>query len=432
MSDEIRITDLSRPQLDDTQRAAMAWAENLTIELSVDSVLGQARQTTGLLDFGPEDFIERLGLLCDEWSSDHELTALGRLTLRNKLVQHAGSRLLIQDSWTRHPEILDIAIERPIIVVGLPRSGTTHLLNTLAADPRLRSLPLWESYEPLPLPGEPSTGDENDPRWFRCQKAWEGMQSVTPHLAAMHPMNPDHVHEELELMGPDFASYNYEWLAHSPRWRDHYLGHDQQPHYDYMKNVLRLLAWRDQQVGLASSNRASGDAAQRWVLKCPQHLEQLPALTRTFPDATVVVTHRDPVAVIQSTVTMLAYGQRVGRRRVLMDELLEYWTARVEQLLAACVRDRGLLAPAHSMDLHFADFMADEEGSVAAVYQLAGLELDADTLEAIADYRRRHPRDHGGRVLYDLAGDFGTDPDELRKRFDFYSARFPVESIAGE
>ena len=258
MSDEIRITDLSRPQLDDTQRAAMAWAENLTIELSVDSVLGQARQTTGLLDFGPEDFIERLGLLCDEWSSDHELTALGRLTLRNKLVQHAGSRLLIQDSWTRHPEILDIAIERPIIVVGLPRSGTTHLLNTLAADPRLRSLPLWESYEPLPLPGEPSTGDENDPRWFRCQKAWEGMQSVTPHLAAMHPMNPDHVHEELELMGPDFASYNYEWLAHSPRWRDHYLGHDQQPHYDYMKNVLRLLTWRDQQASLANSNRASG------------------------------------------------------------------------------------------------------------------------------------------------------------------------------
>ena len=432
MSDEIRITDLLRPQLDDTQRAAMAWADNLDIELTIDSITGQARETTGLVDFGPEDFIERLGLLCDEWRQDDELTALGRLTLRNKLLQHATSRLLIQDCWTRHPEILDAAIERPIIVVGLPRSGTTHLLNTLAADPRLRSLPLWESYEPLPLPGEPSPGDKNDPRWFRCQKAWEGMQAVTPHLAAMHPMNPDHVHEELELMGPDFASYNYEWLAHSPRWRDHYLAHDQQPHYDYMKNVLRLLTWRDQQAGLGSSGQASGDTARRWVLKCPQHLEQLPALTQTFPDATVVVTHRDPVAVIQSTVTMLAYGQRVSRRRVLADELLEYWTARVEQLLAACVRDRGLLAPAHSMDLHFSDFMADEEGSIAAVYQLAGLELDADTLEAIADYRRRHPRDRGGRVLYDLAGDFGTEPDELRKRFDFYSSRFPVQPIAGE
>src|SRR5690625_7595320 len=87
------------------------------------------------------------------------------------------------------------------------------------------------------------------------------MQATMPLLAAMHPMDPDHIHEELELMGPDFASYNFEWLSPSPRWRDHYLATDQTPHYEYLRDVLKLLQWR----------RGPG----RWVLKCPQHLEQL-------------------------------------------------------------------------------------------------------------------------------------------------------------
>ena len=108
-------------------------------------------------------------------------------------------------------------------------------------------------------------------------------------------------------MGPDFASYNFEWLSLSPRWRDHYYATDQTPHYEYMKTVLKLLQWR---------RRMHGDTRARWVLKCPQHIEQLPVLNRVFPDAAVIFTHRDPVAVIQSTVTMQAYSQRIGRKRV--------------------------------------------------------------------------------------------------------------------
>ena len=116
-----------------------------------------------------------------------------------------------------------------MIVTGLPRSGTTHLVNLLAADARFHSLPLWQSYEPVPLPGEAALPDGTDPRYARCAAAWEGMKQVTPLLASMHPMEPDHIHEELELMGPDFASYNYEWLSMSPRWGAHYAATDQTP-----------------------------------------------------------------------------------------------------------------------------------------------------------------------------------------------------------
>ncbi len=412
MPERIVIDDLARPVYSEAQRAALDYGKTLDVELSPGSIMAEAESTAGLSDWGPEDFLPRLTLLCDEWNSDAELTGIGRLSLRNKLLQHATSRLLIQDQWKRHPEILEIDIERPIIVAGLPRSGTTHLLNLMAADSRLRALPLWESYEPVPRPGDVES-DGVDPRYQRCADAWAAMQMMTPHLAAMHPMNPDHIHEELELMGPNFGSYNYEWLCYSPRWRDHYYAEDQTPHYEYMKNVLRLLSWQ------------RGDADTRWVLKCPQHLEQLPALKAAFPDATVAITHRDPVAVIQSAVTMLAYGQRMSRERVMTAELLAYWTDRVEHLLRACVRDRAVWSPDQSMDVPFPELISDDLGMVARIYNLANLPL-TDTAQAeMSAFTEAHAEDYG-RVVYDLEGQFGVSPEALRKRFDFYYDVYPA------
>jgi hypothetical protein len=418
VSEEIRITDLAAPVLTKTQQAILAYGETLTVDFSRDSVLAEARERTGLSDFGPDDFVERLDLLLDEWGSDEGLTGIGRLALRNKLVLYASSRLLIEDLLSRHPEILDLEIERPIIVAGLPRSGTTHLLNLMAADRRLRSLPLWESYEPVPLPGEESCGDEGtDPRYRRCADAWEAMERTAPYLAAMHPMNPDHIHEELELMGPDFASYNFEWLAMSPRWRDHYYATDQTPHYEYMKKVLKILQWQR--------------GPDRWVLKCPQHLEQLLVLDTVFPDATIAITHRDPVAVIQSTVTMLAYAQRINRRAVETQSLIEYWTDRIEHLLRACVRDRNALPEARTIDVPFHEFMADDMGMIARIYATADLKMTDEAENELRRFIDDHPRGKHGRVVYDLEGDFGVDPDTLRERFRFYFEEFPVRAERG-
>jgi hypothetical protein len=415
----IRIKDLAQPQLDEMQRNILDATKDLVVDFSIDSILADARRKAQLDDFGAEDFLRRLQLLCDEWGSDEGLTNLGRLTLRSKLVAYARNRLLIQDLLRRHPEIHDEKIEQPLIVCGLPRSGTTHLLNLLAADSRFRSLPLWESYEPLPAPQDKPREDGIDPRYARCQKQWEMTQQVTPLLAAMHPMNPEHIHEELELMSPDFASYNFEWLTMSPRWRDDYYAHDQTPHYIYMKTVLKLLQWQDRQAGKLK---------QRWVLKCPQHLEQLPVLQAVFPDATFVITHRDPVAVIQSTITMLAYGQRLNRHRVDIAGLASYWPDRIEHLLRRCVETHHRLPEAKSIDVPFDVFMADDMGMVEKIYAKAGLELTPQARAEMQKFIDEHPRGKHGQMQYDLKGDFGIDPAQLRERFRFYFDAFTVKA----
>jgi hypothetical protein len=216
-------------------------------------------------------------------------------------------------------------------------------------------------------------------------------------------------------MGPDFASYNFEWLTYSPRWRNHYYASDQRPHYAYMKDVLRLLQWR------------RGER-KRWVLKCPQHLEQLPALLETFPDATVIFTHRDPVAVVQSTVTMLAYTQRMNRKRVSIRALAEYWPARIEHLLAACARDRDLAPAERSYDSMFHTFMSDPMATLEKVYAIAGLQWTDPARASLQRYLDEHPRGKEGQIVYRLERDFGLRPSAVRERFKFYFDRFPVRA----
>jgi len=409
---EIRVDDLAAPVLNDVQRMAIRYGESTHTVLSVDAVCEAAIARTGLDDFGPEDFRERLALQLAEMDADPERTGIGRFLMWGDCVRSAANRLLIRDLLRRHPEILEIPIEQPLIVVGLPRSGTTHLVNLLAADTRFRSLPLWEAYEPVPNPQEPAEVAGVDPRWARCNQAWQAMQTAAPFVAAMHPMEPDHVHEEIELMMPDFSSYNLEWVARAPQWRDYYLSHDQTPCYAYMKTVLQILQWRRPR--------------ERWVLKSPQHLEQLGPLLATFPDATIVVTHRDPVAVVQSTITMLCYGARTAYRSTRPEWYRDYWTDRIRRLLDASVRDRRLLPADRTVDVLFHEYMADEMGTLERVYGCAGIELTDRARAEIEAYRAAHPRGKEGRVVYDLRRDFGVGPEEVRAPFGFYLERFPV------
>jgi len=231
-------------------------------------------------------------------------------------------------------------------------------------------------------------------------------------------MPPEHIHEEIELQFLDFSNYIPEWIAYVPRWRDYYLSHDQTPHYRYMKKVLQALQWLR--------------GPDRWILKSPQHLEQLGPLMATFPDATIAFTHRDPVSVIASTVTMLAYGRRLQGKPMDLGAIADYWIDRIERLLRVCVRDRDLVPPSQSIDVLFHKFMADDVGMVERIYQRAGLEMTPEARRALDDFMAENPRGKFGRVIYDLKADFGIDPDELRKRFDFYFERFPVQAERAE
>ena len=219
-------------------------------------------------------------------------------------------------------------------------------------------------------------------------------------------------------MGPDFASYNFEWLCPCPRWRDNYYASDQTPHYQYMKTVLKILTWQDGDDG---SNT-------RWVLKCPQHLEQLPVLRQVFPDATIAITHRDPVSVIQSAATMIAYGQRMSRHTIDLNSILEYWSERVLHLLKACARDRNDIPADRSIDVPFHDFMQDDLGMVENIYAKAGLEMTMEARKELQQFIAEHPRGKHGRIVYNLEQDFGVTPQALRQRFDFYFQQFPVQA----
>jgi hypothetical protein len=274
-------------------------AEKIPVAFTEQAVLSAAREQTGLDDFGSDDFRERLGVWLQAIEEDTGLAGVGRVGVHRDLVRYAANRLRLEDLVRRQPEILDVEIRRPIIVAGLPRSGTTHLLNLIAADTRLRSLPYWESMEPIPVPGEEPAPDGSDPRLARCRKSYEMQDKISPLLKNMHDMAPEHVHEEIELQCLDFGSYVLECLATVPRWRDYYLAHDQTPQNAYLKKALQAVQWLRHK--------------DRWILKSPQHMEQLGPLIRTFPDATVVITHRDPVSVIASAITMMSYGDRIRR-----------------------------------------------------------------------------------------------------------------------
>jgi len=126
MSEEIRITDLAAPELSDIQRMGLEYGETVHTELSVDAVCAAAVERTGLDDFGPDDFRERLGVWLDEMNADDQRTGLGRMMMFGDCAKYATNRLLIRDLLQRHPEIRDIEIVKPVIVIGLPRSGTTH------------------------------------------------------------------------------------------------------------------------------------------------------------------------------------------------------------------------------------------------------------------------------------------------------------------
>ena len=416
MSLKYSIDDLIKPVLSPEMKGYIASVEASPPTLTEDSILAAAREATGLSEFGPDDFRERLAVLLADWNGDTRAFALKRQFLLDYAIRYASNRLLIHDLLKRHPEIHDEQIERPIIVVGMPRSGTTHLLNLLGADSRLASTPLWRTYAPVPNPKEPINADGSDPRYTRVAEKWEAQLASNPLSAAMHAMEPDHFHEDVELMGPNFAGYNFEWLARSPAFRDHYLSHDQTEHYLYMKTVLKIFQWQDAQAGLPR---------RRFVTKCPQHLEQLPVLKRVFPDATVAITYRDPVEVIQSAITMIAYGERMSYPTIDTQGLLEYWTDRVEKLLRACVRDRHLWPEAQSVDVPFDAFMKDDMKVVREVRRKAGLPETDQANRDVADYIESHPRGKYGQIVYHLERDFGISPAKLRERFEFYYEAYP-------
>lgn len=409
MTDAVRLDDLELPKFSAEGQQILDMMAMMAPDcrLDADALHAKASADTGLHDFGPDDYRERLDVYLAALREIDGLHDAGVVNFYGQLLQLLKNRLLLTDLLRRHPEINDIELRSPVVIAGLPRTGTTHLHNLLAAPPTFRTMPYWESNEPFPLPNE--IGAEPDPRRARMEVAVGVVNMVMPYFPLMHEMTTEHVHEEIQLLANDFSTMLFETLAEVPRWRDYYRAHDQTPHYEYLATQLKAMQFLR--------------GGRRWLLKSPQHLEQVRVLDRVFGDGIIVFTHRDPVPVALSMIAMITYSARMHRSPVPVEQIANSWIDRLDQMLTALVRDRDVIGPERSIDIRFDDFMADELGVAERVYALAGEPFTDEARKPIADYLAGHRRGRLGNVETSFEM-FGLHESALRDRFAPYVDRF--------
>lgn len=379
--------------------------------LTPDALKAEAiRRADGLADFGSAPLDEPLAVLCGSLSDEIELHALGRMQVFNQLAGLLTLRLRFEDLWRRHPEILDQPVERPIIVIGLPRSGTTILHRLLSRDPAKRSSPFWEQVAPLP-DGDPTAPQPDpDPRLTRMRQSLDMLDKVVPDLKLMHELTADQPDEDISLLIFAFASLQFEWSYRVPRYSRWHQAFDHTEGYRYFRRVLQTLQWL-----------RGGD---RWVLKAPQHLEQLKPLLSVFPDATLVQTHRDPVPAVISLASLTTYGGRRYYDHPNPHAVGADMASIVERLLRRGVEDRPE-DDRRFVDIQFTDLIADPLGCVRRIYAASGDTLGPGAeaaMQAWIDDNRQGK--HGGHDY--AAEDFGLDVADLRRRLGFYQERFSI------
>jgi hypothetical protein len=351
-----------------------------------------------------------LRVLIDSVEREANLTLLGRLITRGRLTGVLTNRLRIEQLLRKHPEIRERPIERPIVIAGLQRTGTTMLHRLIAADPRLRSLASWEALHPAPIAR--SAWEKQDPRFKLAKNAERGLAYIAPAFFAIHPVEADAPEEEVILLDYSFMSTVAEATFHVPSYASWLETQDQTPAYRYMKTLLQVLDW--QRPG------------KRWVLKTPHHLEWIDTLLKVFPDATVVQTHRDPITTTASFCSMIAHGRGVFTDEVDPIEVGRHWARKVARLLQRGLEARDRNGGKAFVDVSYSALMKNPLPEVEKIYAHAGLELDAAARTAMEDARRRNTQHKYGKHEYRLE-DFGLDAKTIAPTFDAYRKRFASE-----
>jgi hypothetical protein len=328
---------------------------------------------------------------------------------------HLRNRLELT-AWRReHPEVAAVAVERPILIVGQPRTGTTILFDLLARDPALRAPLTWEVDHPCPPP-ESATFDD-DPRIAVSQGALDLAETMIPGFTTFHPMGARLGQECVRITGGDFRSMIFPTQFRVPAYNT-WLLHEADLASAYRWHRLFL-----QHLG-------SRHPAPRWLLKSPAHLWHLPALLAEYPDALVVQTHRDPLRVIASVSALAAHLRQMASGA---GSIAEAAAGYAEDILVGL--DRGMAArddgtlPAHQVvDVQFTDFVGDPLETIAAIYDRLGRQLTGPAADRMRTFLADHPGDGGGGGTRYRFADTGLDPDELRERSRPYQERFGVPS----
>jgi hypothetical protein len=385
-------------------------------EVSLDeaSLLEEARVSTGLDDFGAPSFREGLQRLLDSLEREARLNAIGRLIAHGEVLRHLQNRLRVTADWKRWPEMGNVAIEKPIFVVGLPRTGSTTLHDLFAQADNNRVPLTWECHQPSPPPERASY--DTDARIAACQ-AHIDMTSgaLIPEFKAIHPMGALLAQECVMLQAFDFMSIIFANQFRIPSYERWVEDVDLRPSYATHRQQLQYMQWR-----------CPGEC---WVLKSVGHLWGLEALFDIYPDARVVMTHRDPLKLIASHCSLVSMACSMGTDQVDDAEIGRDWSRSWEGAMRRGIafRESGKVSPDSFFDMHFDAFIEDPVAMVRRIYEHFGLDLAPADAERMSDFLAENPPGKHGKHSYTLE-QFGLDPSAERDRYRFYQEYYGVAS----
>lgn len=367
---------------------------------TVEDLHASATKTSGLTDFGADDYREALGVLLESYQRDADLTELGskmnRYFLRGALV----ARALSEAAWRANPGYADTPVTRPIFVTGLPRTGTTALHRLLAADPQHQALEMWLAEMPQPRPPRDTWAD--NPVFQHIEAGFARHHVENPEYMGLHYMSASEVEECWQLLRQTVKSISYESLAYLPTYSQWLRTQNWDDAYDRHKRNLQL-------IGLGDN--------RRWVLKNPSHLFALDALMDVYPDALIIQTHRDPVTIMASSCSLSEQTTKGWSNTFTGDTIgstqLELWSRGLREFTAA----RARYNPAQFLDIQFEDLRADPFGTVEKIYSTFGLDYtDAGRAAMRALDEESKSGDRKPMHRYDLA-DYGLTEDQVRAEF---------------
>jgi hypothetical protein len=376
-------------------------ALNLGPRLDPDTLKHRATKHTRLSSFGPDDFEAPLQLATQAFTKDAHLSFFGRLVARDVLTRALTTRLRWAELHADSDPRLKTPLNRPIIIAGLPRSGTTLLHRLLSELPELRPLYTWELQDLLP-----TTAVAHRQRETRSRIGV--LRRLAPELDVKHLLDADQPEEEVSLFDPSFWTPTFWRFGMVRSYLDWYLQADPMPGYQIYADLLRVLQAEQPQ--------------RRFVLKMPNHTGYIDAIRAVMPSAVVVQTHRDPVPVVASYASLMRSVHRIAAARwdaeAAGEDCLRLWGHHADR----CLRVRAGMAPDAVCDVRFRDLVGDLEGQVCRVLRHADVAVPGDLLERVA----RHQERHGPKHEYAL-GDYGLSEAQVRQRFRAYRERFLLE-----
>ncbi len=378
------------------------------IRFEAKKVLDEAREQTGLSDFGSGNFLEALDVLLRTYEA-HHTSVKGRKKAYRRVVGLLATRLRVAEALRKHPEIREREIRQPVVLTGLPRSGTSALFNLLGADPAARALLLWETQFPDPVEGlEPGACD---PRRDAIEAYYEQARKTNPEFTKMHFASADTPEECVLLHAYSLSGVHIGTEPMLEPYHSWYPKQDLHDMYDYYKLLIQMLDW--QRPG------------ERWLLKAPAHMWAIDALIDTFPDVAVVWSHRNPLACTASICSMthlLMGGQVEISKEVLGPIVMDFYASSLERGLA--LRDQR--DSAHFIDVNHDDFVDDSLGVVEGIYDHFGLPIPPAAREALEAHVAANPKGRHGKHVYQLE-DWGLSNEDVISRFAPYIERFGID-----